>query len=37
MPALVDTSVLVYRFDPRDPEKQRRATGVRAVNPFLGV
>lgn len=24
--ALVDTNVLVYRFDPRDPEKQRRAT-----------
>jgi predicted nucleic acid-binding protein len=25
MPALVDTTVLVYRFDPRFPEKQRRA------------
>jgi len=24
--ALVDTNVLVYRFDPRFPEKQRRAT-----------
>jgi predicted nucleic acid-binding protein len=24
--ALVDTNVLVYRFDPRQPEKQRRAT-----------
>jgi predicted nucleic acid-binding protein len=24
--ALVDTNVLVYRFDPRDPDKQRRAT-----------
>jgi len=26
--ALVDTNVLVYRFDPRFPEKQRRATDV---------
>ncbi|MEW6433294.1 MAG: PIN domain-containing protein [Myxococcota bacterium] len=26
MAALVDTNVLVYRFDPRDPDKQRRAT-----------
>ncbi len=26
MAALVDTNVLVYRFDPRHPEKQRRAT-----------
>ncbi len=26
MAALVDTNVLVYRFDPRFPEKQRRAT-----------
>ena len=26
MPALVDTNVLVYRFDWRFPEKQRRAT-----------
>ncbi|GMV19405.1 MAG: PIN domain-containing protein [Polyangiaceae bacterium] len=25
MPALVDTNVLVYRFDPRFPDKQRRA------------
>jgi predicted nucleic acid-binding protein len=25
VPALVDTNVLVYRFDPRFPEKQRRA------------
>ena len=25
MPALVDTNVLVYRFDPRFPEKQERA------------
>ncbi|HET8540662.1 MAG TPA: PIN domain-containing protein [Anaeromyxobacter sp.] len=25
MAALVDTNVLVYRFDPRFPEKQRRA------------
>jgi len=24
--SLVDTNVLVYRFDPRDPVKQRRAT-----------
>lgn len=26
MAALVDTNVLVYRFDPRAPDKQRRAT-----------
>lgn len=26
MPGLVDTNVLVYRFDPRDPAKQRIAT-----------
>jgi len=26
--ALVDTNVLVYRFDPRFPEKQRRATDL---------
>ena len=26
MPGLVDTNVLVYRFDPRFPEKQRVAT-----------
>jgi predicted nucleic acid-binding protein len=26
MPVLVDTNVLVYRFDPRFPEKQRLAT-----------
>jgi predicted nucleic acid-binding protein len=26
--ALVDTNVLVYRFDPRFPERQRRATAV---------
>jgi predicted nucleic acid-binding protein len=26
--ALVDTNVLVYRYDPRSPEKQRRATGL---------
>jgi len=26
--ALVDTNVLVYRFDPRFPEKQRRATAL---------
>lgn len=26
MPALVDTNVLVYRFDPRFPRKQRIAT-----------
>ena len=25
MTALVDTNVLVYRFDPRDPAKQRTA------------
>jgi len=28
MAALVDTNILVYRFDPRDPEKQRIATEV---------
>jgi predicted nucleic acid-binding protein len=26
VPALVDTNILVYRFDPRFPEKQTRAT-----------
>jgi predicted nucleic acid-binding protein len=26
--ALVDTNVLVYRFDPRQPHKQRRATAL---------
>jgi predicted nucleic acid-binding protein len=28
VPALVDTNVLVYRFDPRFPEKQRLATDL---------
>lgn len=28
MTALVDTNVLVYRFDPRDPQKQRTAREV---------
>ena len=28
MAALVDTNVLVYRFDGRFPEKQRIATGI---------
>ena len=28
MAALVDTKVLVYRFDPRFPDKQRIATDV---------
>jgi len=28
VPALVDTNVLVYRFDPRFPEKQSRATAL---------
>ncbi len=28
MAALVDTNILVYRFDPRFPEKQRVATEV---------
>jgi predicted nucleic acid-binding protein len=28
VPALVDTNVLVYRFDPRFPEKQRLATAL---------
>jgi predicted nucleic acid-binding protein len=26
--ALIDTNVLVYRFDPRFPERQRRATEI---------
>lgn len=28
MAALVDTNVLVYRFDPRFPERQKVATGI---------
>lgn len=28
MAALVDTNVLVYRYDPRDPRKQRIATDI---------
>ena len=28
MAALVDTNILVYRFDPRFPEKQRRAESL---------
>lgn len=28
MAALIDTNVLVYRFDPRFPEKQARATAL---------
>jgi predicted nucleic acid-binding protein len=28
VPGLVDTSVLVYRFDPRFPRKQHTATGL---------
>lgn len=28
MAALVDTNILVYRFDPRDPVKQRTAEGL---------
>ncbi len=28
MSALVDTNVLVYRYDPRDPGKQRVARGL---------
>ena len=28
MPGLVDTNVLVYRFDPRFPRKQHTATGL---------
>lgn len=28
MAALVDTNILVYRIDPRSPEKQRRATAA---------
>ena len=27
-PVLVDTNILVYRFDPRYPDKQRRATAA---------
>src|SRR5512143_53000 len=30
MAALVDTNVLVYRYDPRYPEKQRTATDLKA-------
>jgi len=26
--ALVDTNILVYRFDPRFPDKQKRATEI---------
>lgn len=28
MAVLVDTNILVYRYDPRFPEKQRIATGI---------
>ena len=28
MAALIDTNILVYRFDPRFPEKQERAAGL---------
>ena len=28
VPSLVDTNILVYRVDPRDPAKQRRATAL---------
>ncbi|MCL4792672.1 MAG: hypothetical protein KJ040_11550 [Gammaproteobacteria bacterium] len=28
MPSLVDTNILVYRVDPRDPARQRRATAL---------
>jgi predicted nucleic acid-binding protein len=31
VPALVDTNVLVYRFDSRFPDKQRRATDLLRV------
>ena len=31
MTALVDTNVLVYRFDPRFPDKQRIATALLAM------
>lgn len=27
--SLIDTNILVYRFDPRDPSKQRVASDVR--------
>ena len=36
--ALVDTNILVYRFDPRFPDKQRRATAALyrgLVNPMI--
>jgi len=41
VPALVDTNVLVYRFDPRHPAKQRRATallrqGIEDQSLYLG-
>jgi len=32
MPALVDTNILVYRFDPRFPEKQDRADDLLRKN-----
>lgn len=34
MASLVDTNVLVYRFDPRDPAKQRRATAMRGTAAY---
>lgn len=37
MAALIDTNVLVYRYDPRDPEKQRVATDVLRRGIELGT
>ena len=33
MAALVDTNILVYRFDPRFPEKQEAASALRGAEP----
>ena len=37
MPALVDTNVLVHRFDPRFPQKQKRAQQVLEAGSRPGV
>lgn len=36
MASLVDTNILVYRFDPRDPAKQRTATRLLEVGITAG-